>query len=317
MVGQLVDALDRDHGRIHVAHQQALAPRGRRHDADVQGGLGASAASTRARISHGRRHLRPAARRLRPRRASAPSRRAPAPGPQPSPRRAAPAPDRRSGIRREPWRGLSSKRPGHASGRSMTGLIVIGRPDGERQVGAGAAPGRGRARRGHQRRQHAAVSRSARSSRRARRRRTRRARRTGCTASWMPPIRRRSGAGCSSRGRRSARRWRQRRPRDRGRRHRALSACPAAWSRAGPGHAGPDVRGAARARLAALGVRRHFMPSSPGWIPAMAARLRPTDRQRLLRAYEVVVGDRALARGLAGHAAAARRACRRGAAASR
>ena len=51
----------------------------------------------------------------------------------------------------------------------------------------------------------------------------------------------------------------------------------------------PDVRGAARARLAALGTPA-FHAELAGLDPAMAARLRPTDRQRLLRAYEVVVG---------------------------
>ena len=51
----------------------------------------------------------------------------------------------------------------------------------------------------------------------------------------------------------------------------------------------PEVRGAARARLAALGAPA-FHAELAGLDPAMAARLRPTDRQRLLRAYEVVVG---------------------------
>jgi tRNA dimethylallyltransferase len=50
-----------------------------------------------------------------------------------------------------------------------------------------------------------------------------------------------------------------------------------------------DVRGAARARLAALGAPA-FHAELAGLDPAMAARLRPTDRQRLLRAYEVMVG---------------------------
>ena len=50
-----------------------------------------------------------------------------------------------------------------------------------------------------------------------------------------------------------------------------------------------DVRQAARARLAGLGPPA-FHAELAGLDPVMAARLRPTDRQRLLRAYEVVVG---------------------------
>jgi tRNA dimethylallyltransferase len=50
-----------------------------------------------------------------------------------------------------------------------------------------------------------------------------------------------------------------------------------------------DVRGAARARFAALGAPA-FHAELAALDPAMAARVRPTDRQRLLRAYEVVVG---------------------------
>ena len=57
-----------------------------------------------------------------------------------------------------------------------------------------------------------------------------------------------------------------------------------------PVPAGPQrIRTAARARLAALGpsaLRAELAPIDP----VMAARLRSTDRQRLLRAYEVVVG---------------------------
>jgi tRNA dimethylallyltransferase len=49
------------------------------------------------------------------------------------------------------------------------------------------------------------------------------------------------------------------------------------------------VRAAARARLAALGAPA-FHAELAALDAAMAARLRPTDRQRLLRAYEVVVG---------------------------
>jgi tRNA dimethylallyltransferase len=57
----------------------------------------------------------------------------------------------------------------------------------------------------------------------------------------------------------------------------------------------PNVRNAARARLAALGAPA-FHAELAGLDPTMAARLRPTDRQRLLRAYEVFVGtDRSLA----------------------
>jgi hypothetical protein len=37
IIGQLVDALDVDHGRVHVADQQALAPPCGGHDADVIG----------------------------------------------------------------------------------------------------------------------------------------------------------------------------------------------------------------------------------------------------------------------------------------
>jgi tRNA dimethylallyltransferase len=48
------------------------------------------------------------------------------------------------------------------------------------------------------------------------------------------------------------------------------------------------VRKAARARLAEVGPRA-FHAELAGLDPAMAARLRPTDRQRLLRAYEVVI----------------------------
>jgi tRNA dimethylallyltransferase len=50
-----------------------------------------------------------------------------------------------------------------------------------------------------------------------------------------------------------------------------------------------EVRAAARARLAALGAPA-FHAELAALDPAPAARLRPTDRQRLLRAYEVVVG---------------------------
>ena len=49
-----------------------------------------------------------------------------------------------------------------------------------------------------------------------------------------------------------------------------------------------SVRKAARARLAELGPPA-FHAELAGLDPVMAARLRPTDRQRLLRAYEVVV----------------------------
>jgi tRNA dimethylallyltransferase len=48
------------------------------------------------------------------------------------------------------------------------------------------------------------------------------------------------------------------------------------------------IRMAARARLAELGPPA-FHAELAGLDPVMAARLRPTDRQRLLRAYEVVV----------------------------
>jgi tRNA dimethylallyltransferase len=48
------------------------------------------------------------------------------------------------------------------------------------------------------------------------------------------------------------------------------------------------IRDAARARLAELGPPA-FRAELAGLDPVMAARLRPTDRQRLLRAYEVVV----------------------------
>jgi hypothetical protein len=37
MIGQLVDALGGDHGPVHVAHQQALAPPWRGHDRDIVG----------------------------------------------------------------------------------------------------------------------------------------------------------------------------------------------------------------------------------------------------------------------------------------
>jgi tRNA dimethylallyltransferase len=50
-----------------------------------------------------------------------------------------------------------------------------------------------------------------------------------------------------------------------------------------------DIRAAARARLAALGAPA-FHAELADLDPVMAARLRPTDRQRLLRAYEVIVG---------------------------
>jgi tRNA dimethylallyltransferase len=50
-----------------------------------------------------------------------------------------------------------------------------------------------------------------------------------------------------------------------------------------------DVRAAARARLDVLGALA-FHAELAELDPAMAARLRPSDRQRLLRAYEVVVG---------------------------
>jgi tRNA dimethylallyltransferase len=49
------------------------------------------------------------------------------------------------------------------------------------------------------------------------------------------------------------------------------------------------IRKIARARLAELGPSA-LHAELAGLDPAMAARLRPTDRQRLLRAYEVVVG---------------------------
>jgi tRNA dimethylallyltransferase len=56
----------------------------------------------------------------------------------------------------------------------------------------------------------------------------------------------------------------------------------------------PDVpagiRDAARARLAELGAPA-FHAELSGLDPVMAARLRPTDRQRLLRAYEVVIAS--------------------------
>jgi tRNA dimethylallyltransferase len=48
------------------------------------------------------------------------------------------------------------------------------------------------------------------------------------------------------------------------------------------------IRTAARARLAELGPPA-FHAELAGLDPVMAARLRPTDRQRLLRAYEVVI----------------------------
>jgi tRNA dimethylallyltransferase len=49
------------------------------------------------------------------------------------------------------------------------------------------------------------------------------------------------------------------------------------------------VRSAARARFAALGAPA-FHAELAAHDPAMAARLHPSDRQRLIRAYEVVVG---------------------------
>jgi tRNA dimethylallyltransferase len=54
-------------------------------------------------------------------------------------------------------------------------------------------------------------------------------------------------------------------------------------------HVATSVRDAARSRLAALGEPA-FHAELAELDPTMAARLRPTDRQRLLRAYEVVVG---------------------------
>jgi tRNA dimethylallyltransferase len=50
-----------------------------------------------------------------------------------------------------------------------------------------------------------------------------------------------------------------------------------------------EIRATAHARLAALGAAA-FHAELAGLDPTMAARLRPTDAQRLLRAYEVVVG---------------------------
>ena len=50
-----------------------------------------------------------------------------------------------------------------------------------------------------------------------------------------------------------------------------------------------EIRATARARLAALGAAA-FHAELAGLDPTMAARLRPTDGQRLLRAYEVIVG---------------------------
>ena len=49
------------------------------------------------------------------------------------------------------------------------------------------------------------------------------------------------------------------------------------------------IRTAARVRLAEVGLPA-FHAEVAGLDPIMAARLRPTDRQRLLRAYEVIVG---------------------------
>ena len=288
-----------------------------RHDGDVAGAVAQRRLGARADRTRGRRSstgssqasssAQPARRRRR-----APARRA-ATG-APLERRALRVGDQADDV----GHGADCPRSarGHASGRSMTGLIVIGRPDGERQVGAGAAAGRGERRRDHQRRQHAAVPRSAHPDRAPDARRTRRARRTGCTASWMPPSRHRSGAGCSWRARRSARRCAAAAAGDRGRRHRALSACPAARPRAGPRHSGRGPR-APPARGSPRSARRRFMPSSPSCdpgdgraaaadrSPAAAARLRGRRRHR------------PLARGLAGDAARCASSCRRAAAASR
>jgi tRNA dimethylallyltransferase len=52
-----------------------------------------------------------------------------------------------------------------------------------------------------------------------------------------------------------------------------------------------EIRAAARARLAALGAAA-FHAELAALDPTMATRLRPSDGQRLLRAYEVVVGTR-------------------------
>ena len=161
------------------------------------------------------------------------------------------------------------------------------RPDGERQIGAGAAARRGGRRRGHQCGQHAAVSRSAHHYGAARARRMKRGRRIGCSASWMPTSRHRWAAGCSSQHRRSPRRAAAQRP---------------AIVVGGTGlylHAllhglapVPDVpepiRTAARLRLAERGLPA-LRAELAELDPVMAARLRPTDRQRLLRAYEVIV----------------------------
>ena len=188
-----------------------------------------------------------------------------------------------------------------------------GRPDRERQVGPGAAPGRSRARRDHQRRQHAAVPRSAPShgppyARGPGARAPSAVRHPGCRGSGIGRALAAAGGGGDRRGAGGAA------ARDRGRRHRAVSACPAAWPGAGSGHPRRRSRrrpGAARrAGCAGISCRarragsRDGRAPAPDRSPAAAARVRGRRRHR------------ALACSLAGDAAAARRVCRRAAAAS-
>ena len=180
------------------------------------------------------------------------------------------------------------ERPGHASEPIHGRPDRHRRPDGERQIGARAAPGGSHGRHDHQCRQHAALprpahpdraaharGRSARPASAVRRARSPRTRpRPAAGSSWPGAA---IGEALAEGGRRS---W---------------SAAPASIcmpcctasrrSRRSRRRSGPR-RGRGSRRSAA----RRSTPSSPQRDPAMAARLRPTDRQRLMRAYEVVVG---------------------------
>ena len=80
---------------------------------------------------------------------------------------------------------------------------------------------------------------------------------------------------------------RRRRLADRGRRHRALSACAATWAGRDPADPAGDPRRGRRA-LPRRSAARRFASVWRRSIRTAAARLPPGDRQRLMRAFEVV-----------------------------
>ena len=285
-LGQLVQHLVLDHGRFHVGDEQLLAPAGRRHDHRVD-----------------RRSWRPAAASPSNGMSQAISGASQSGVPTVAPCARSSSTARLHGAVVErgmggDWRSGRGRSSRSGSSGGMTDLQAAfarhgqparhrhHRPDGQRQVGAGARARRAARRHGDQRRCHADLRRLPDPDRAAHGGRTQRACRMRSTASCRSarPCRRRAGATLAT-----------------AEIERCLAAGRMPILCGGSGlylrtlmqgiAAIPDVADRpARSGQCRVGVDGRATPSARGWPssdPAIVARLKPGDRQRHVRAWEV------------------------------